>query len=47
MKVKEQWMYIYRTIDSEGNKIDFYFRDRVRKIRIYNITLRQFLEIKP
>ncbi|AZV43202.1 transposase [Peribacillus asahii] len=24
MKVKGQWMYLYRAVDSEGNTIDFY-----------------------
>ena len=24
IKVKEQWMYLYRAVDSEGNTIDFY-----------------------
>lgn len=24
IKVKSQWMYLYRVIDSEGNTIDFY-----------------------
>src|SRR6478609_11624040 len=24
MKVKDQWMYLYRAVDSEGNTIDFY-----------------------
>ena len=24
VKVKEQWMYLYRAVDSEGNTIDFY-----------------------
>ncbi len=24
IKVKEQWMYLYRAVDSRGNMIDFY-----------------------
>ncbi|MDP9579512.1 UNVERIFIED_ORG: transposase-like protein [Bacillus sp. 1751] len=24
MKVKGEWMYLYRAVDSEGNTIDFY-----------------------
>ncbi len=24
IKVKGQWMYLYRAVDSEGNTIDFY-----------------------
>jgi len=24
VKVKGQWMYLYRTVDSEGNTINFY-----------------------
>ncbi|EEM02534.1 Transposase [Bacillus pseudomycoides] len=26
IKVKGQWMYLYRAVDSEGNTIDFYLR---------------------
>ncbi len=27
VKVKGQWMYLYRAVDSEGNTIDFYLSE--------------------
>ena len=27
MKIKGQWMYLYRAVDSEGNTIDFYLSE--------------------
>ncbi|MGX1373371.1 transposase-like protein [Priestia megaterium] len=27
IKVKGQWMYLYRAVDSEGNTIDFYLSE--------------------
>jgi IS6 family transposase len=25
IKVKKQWVYLYRSVDSEGNTLDFFF----------------------
>lgn len=42
IKVKGQWMYLYRTVDSEGNTIDFY----LSKSRNHK-ALRSFHTSKP
>ncbi|MGE7023725.1 IS6 family transposase [Solibacillus cecembensis] len=50
IKVKGQWMYLYRSIDSEGNTIDFYLsesRDKQAAKRFFKKTL-AFLHVsKP
>jgi IS6 family transposase len=40
VKVKGQWMYLYRAVDSEGNTIDFY----LSKARNKQAAKRFFLE---
>jgi hypothetical protein len=35
VKVKGEWMYLYRVVDSKGNTIDFYFLLRVPKKGIF------------
>lgn len=50
IKVKGQWMYLYRTVDSEGNTIDFYLnktRDPKTKKRFFKKLLRSFHVSKP
>jgi len=32
IKVKCQWMYLYRAVDSEGNTVDFYLSKTGRKV---------------
>jgi transposase-like protein len=42
VKVKGQWMYLYRAVDSEGNIIDFYLsesRDKQAAKRFFNKAL--------
>src|SRR3954451_16233300 len=50
IKVKGQWMYLYRAVDSEGNTIDFYLsKTRYKKAakRFFKKTLRSFHVPKP
>jgi IS6 family transposase len=45
IKVKGQWMYLYRAVDSEGNTIDFYLsktRDKKDAKRFLKKALRSF-----
>jgi transposase-like protein len=45
IKVKGQWMYLYRAVDSKGNTIDFYLsktRDRKAEKRFLKKALRSF-----
>ncbi|MET3689751.1 transposase-like protein [Priestia megaterium] len=42
MKVKGEWMYLYRAVDSEGNTIDFYLsksRDKRAAKRFFKKAL--------
>ncbi len=42
MKVKGQWLYLYRAVDSEGNTIDFYLsesRDKQAAKRFFKKAL--------
>ncbi|KYG33262.1 IS6 family transposase [Priestia endophytica] len=50
VKVKGQWMYLYRAVDSEGNTIDFYLsktRDHKAAKRFSKKALRSFHVSKP
>ena len=50
VKVKGQWMYLYRAVDSEGNTIDFYLnktRDHKAAKRFFKKALRSFHVSKP
>ena len=50
VKVKGQWMYLYRAVDSEGNTIDFYLsKTRAHKAtkRFFKKALRSFHVSKP
>ena len=50
IKVKGQWMYLYRAVDSEGNTIDFYLsktRDQKAAKHFFNKVLRSFHVSKP
>ena len=50
IKVKGQWMYLYRSVDSEGNTIDFYVsktRDPQAAKRFFKKALRSFHVSKP
>ena len=50
IKVKGQWMYLYRAVDSEGNTIDFYLsktRDQEAAKRFFKKALRSFHVSKP
>ena len=50
IKVKGQWMYLYRAVDSEGNTIDFYFsktRDKKAAKLFFKKALRSFHVSKP
>jgi transposase, IS6 family len=50
IKVKGQWMYLYRAVDSEGNTIDFYLsktRDQKAAKRFFKKALRSFHVSKP
>ena len=50
VKVKGQWMYLYRAVDSKGNTIDFYLsktRDRKAAKRFFKKALRSFHASKP
>ncbi|RPK14786.1 hypothetical protein FH5_00221 [Priestia endophytica] len=45
IKVKRQWMYLYRAVDSEGNTIDFCLsktRDQKAAKRFFKKALRSF-----
>src|SRR3954454_2946329 len=45
IKVKGQWMYLYRSVDSKGNTIDFYLsktRDHKAAKRFFKKALRSF-----
>ncbi|OUB06011.1 IS6 family transposase [Bacillus thuringiensis serovar shandongiensis] len=45
IKVKGQWMYLYRAVDSEGNTIDFYLstsRNHKAAKRFFTKTLQPF-----
>ncbi|MGE7873923.1 IS6 family transposase [Bacillus paramycoides] len=50
IKVKGQWMYLYRAVDSEGNTIDFYLsksRNHKAAKRFFKKSLRSFHVSKP
>ncbi|MFQ6422868.1 DDE-type integrase/transposase/recombinase, partial [Bacillus sp. AF56] len=50
VKVKGQWMYLYRAVDSEGNTIDFYLskmRDHKAAKRFFKKDLRFSHVSKP
>src|SRR3954471_20719467 len=50
IKVKGQWMYLYRAVDSEGNTIDFYLsktRDQKAAKRFFKKALRSFHVSRP
>src|SRR3954469_20999882 len=50
IKVKGQWMYLYRAVDSGGNTIDFYLsktRDHRAAKRFFKKALRSFHVSKP
>jgi transposase-like protein len=50
IKVKGQWMYLYRAFDSEGNTIDFYLsksRNHKAAKRFFKKALRSFHVSKP
>ncbi|RAS77555.1 IS6 family transposase [Priestia endophytica] len=50
IKVKGQWMYLYRAVDSKGNTIDFYrskTRDHKAAKRFFKKALRSFHVSKP
>jgi transposase-like protein len=50
IKVKGQWMYLYRAVDSEGSTIDFYLsktRDHKAAKRFFKKALRSFHVSKP
>jgi transposase, IS6 family len=50
IKVKGQWMYLYRAVDSEENTIDFYLnktRDHKAAKRFFKKALRSFHVSNP
>lgn len=50
IKVKGQWMYLYRAVDSKGNTIDFYLsktRDKKAAKHFFKKALRSFHVSKP
>ncbi|ANS52249.1 hypothetical protein BT246_69580 (plasmid) [Bacillus thuringiensis] len=50
IKVKGQWTYLYRAVDSEGNTIDFYLsksRNHQAAKRFFKKALRSFHVSKP
>ena len=50
IKVKGQWMYLYRAVDSKGNTIDFYLsksRNHKAAKRFFKKALRSFYVSKP
>jgi len=50
IKIKGQWMYLYRGVDFEGNTIDFYLsktRDKKTAKRFFKKALQSFHVSKP
>jgi len=50
VKVKGEWMYLYRAVDPKGNTIDFYLsesRDKRAAKRFFKKALRSFHVSKP
>ena len=50
IKVKGQWMYLYRAVDSKGNTIDFFLnktRDQKAAKHFFKKALRSFHVTKP
>ncbi|PEV94654.1 IS6 family transposase, partial [Bacillus cereus] len=50
IKVKGQWMYLYRAVDSKGNTIDFYLsktRDQKATKLFFKKALQSFHVSKP
>lgn len=50
VKVKGQWMYLYRAVDSKGNTIDFHLnktRDHRAAKRFFKKALQSFHVSKP
>ncbi|HHT7228535.1 TPA: IS6 family transposase, partial [Bacillus cereus] len=50
LKVKGQWMYLYRAVDSEGNTVDFYLsksRNHKAAKRFFKKALQSFHALKP
>ncbi|MGY3419407.1 IS6 family transposase [Bacillus mycoides] len=50
IKIKGQWMYLYRAVDSEGNTIDFYLsksRNHKAAKRFFKKALQSFHVSKP
>ncbi|MFE6139915.1 IS6 family transposase [Bacillus sp. NPDC057893] len=50
IKVKGQWMYLYRAVDSKGNTIDFFLsktRDKRAANRFFKKALRSFYVSQP
>ncbi|OFD76134.1 IS6 family transposase [Bacillus mycoides] len=50
IKVKGQWMYLYRAVDSKGNTIDFFLnktRDHKAAKRFFKKAMRSFHVSKP
>ncbi|HDR8112539.1 TPA: IS6 family transposase, partial [Bacillus cereus] len=50
IKVKRQWMYLYRAVESEGNTIDFYLskkRNHKAAKRFFKKALQPFHVSKP
>ena len=50
IKVKRQWMYLYRAVDSEGNMIDFYLskkKNHKAAKRFFKNALQSFHVSKP
>ena len=50
VKIKGQWMYLYRAVDSKGNTIDFYLsksRDHKTAKRFFKKALQSFHVSKP
>ncbi|EJS45803.1 hypothetical protein ICG_05794 [Bacillus cereus BAG1X1-3] len=50
IKVKGQWMYLYRAVDSKGNTIDFFLnktRDQKAAKRFFKKAMRPFHVSKP
>ncbi|MFE4047679.1 IS6 family transposase [Priestia sp. YIM B13490] len=46
IKVKGQWMYLYRAVDSEGNTIDFYLSKSRDKNPAYPVAIQELKEEK-
>ncbi|MGG2134708.1 IS6 family transposase [Bacillus sp. S2(2024)] len=50
IKVKDQWIYLYRAVDSKGNTVDFYLsktRDQKVAKRFFKKALQSFHVSKP